>query len=49
MSLMTTAIIGLLLASYLSLIQTQNVSVARSQAWNVSIAVVRTNSRIEVS
>src|SRR5438128_7418916 len=39
MSLMTTAIIGLLLASYLSLIQTQNVSVTRSQAWNVSIAV----------
>src|SRR5437867_296126 len=39
MSLFVTAIIGLILASYLALIQTQNVSVARSQAWNAAMPV----------
>jgi len=38
-SLVITFIIGLTLASYLIMTQSQNVSVARSQTWNASIAL----------
>jgi len=38
-SLIVTAIIGFVLASYISLIRYQNVSVVHSQAWNAAIAV----------
>lgn len=38
-ALLTAFIIGLGLASYLTLIHTQNLSVARSQAWNAALAV----------
>src|SRR5437773_5616985 len=38
-SLVITFIIGLTLASYLIMTQSQNVAVARSQTWNASIAL----------
>lgn len=38
-TLLVTAIMGITLASYLIMIQTQNTSVVRSQTWNSSIAV----------
>src|SRR5438876_550246 len=37
--LIITAIVGLVLAGYLALVQTQTVSVARSRAWNSAIPV----------
>ncbi len=39
-TLITTAILGLGLASYLRMVSTQNYSVARSQAWNRAIPVL---------
>ena len=38
-SLVTAVIIGIVLGSYLFLIHTQNLSVARSQAWNTALAI----------
>jgi len=38
-TLLTCTVIGLILGSYLTLIKTQNYSVARSQAWNAGIAL----------
>ncbi len=38
-SLITCAILGGILASYLMLVQTQSISVMRSQAWNASLAL----------
>ena len=38
-TLLVTAIMGITLASYLIMIQTQNTSVVRSQTWNSSIAI----------
>src|SRR5260221_1495909 len=38
-TLLTTAIMGVTLASYLVMVQNQNVSVTRSQTWNSSIAL----------
>jgi hypothetical protein len=38
-SLIVSAVIGVTLASYLLMVQNQNVSVVRSQTWNSSIAV----------
>lgn len=38
-SLVTCAILGAVIASYLMLVQTQSISVMRSQAWNASLAV----------
>jgi hypothetical protein len=38
-TMLVTAIMGITLASYLIMIQTQNTSVVRSQTWNSSIAI----------
>jgi hypothetical protein len=38
-TLLTTAILGITLASYLIMVQAQNTSVVRSQTWNSSIAL----------
>lgn len=40
MTLLTTVIIGLTLAAYLELVSAQNLSTARSQQWNVGMAVI---------
>jgi len=42
LTLITTTVIGILLASYLSLIAAQNRSITRSQAWNACIPVLET-------
>src|SRR5262250_2050510 len=39
LTLVITLVIGTTLASYMTLTQSQNVSVARSQTWNSSLAV----------
>src|SRR5262245_21997127 len=38
-TMLITAIVGILMLSYLSMIQTQNLSVERAQAWNKALAV----------
>lgn len=38
-SLMTCAILGVLLASYLTMVQTQSISVMRSQVWNATLVL----------
>ncbi len=40
LTLMITGLIGFLLATYLSLVRTQNMATIRSQAWNATIPVV---------
>jgi hypothetical protein len=40
LSLFVTAIVGFVLAAYLTLIRGQNSNVARSQAWNSTVAVI---------
>ena len=38
-TMLITGIVGVLMLSYLSMVQTQNFSVSRAQAWNKAIVV----------